>query len=365
MTQDKCLKDLEPLYVLVGFLGSGKTTALRKLTKLSLEAEHKPWIVLNDYQDATLDLGWFKEHLSDDHLSYLNGSCICCDGLGQLRQALTHRPRRTRPLTLIEANGTSDAIELMAHLAIGVGEGLAYPVQISTVHCERWQLDANHATIERDQVKGANHILITHVDVASKQRQKQVQAELEALCPHAQIHLDVHQLWQALQLQASKKGAKADSPACAENAEHPDHSAHVHSAETEHRHYHFASTQIPLPEQVSAFTLADFLERLPASLLRVKGLLRIEEEQGNLMYFEKFANGETNLRPFKVPAAYGPRLIAIGPGADEEVLLTLAQQVFGDFDQSRTRSSPGIGERKIIESKDTRSAEAHAAEAPS
>ena len=46
---------MEFIIVIVGFLGAGKTTLLKKLTKEFLDQSWDPYIILNDYQNASMD----------------------------------------------------------------------------------------------------------------------------------------------------------------------------------------------------------------------------------------------------------------------------------------------------------------------
>ena len=51
---------MEAIIVLVGFLGAGKTTLLRKLLEQLLEDKWDTKVILNDYENATLDAQDFK-----------------------------------------------------------------------------------------------------------------------------------------------------------------------------------------------------------------------------------------------------------------------------------------------------------------
>ncbi|MCG8492277.1 MAG: hypothetical protein MI743_11725, partial [Sneathiellales bacterium] len=103
---------MEAIIVLVGFLGVGKTTLLRKLVRIYLDKGWSPNIILNDYENANLDAQQFFNLLPPDQVNALSGSCICCSGIGELREQVNSIPTRKNGITLIEANGTTDACEL-------------------------------------------------------------------------------------------------------------------------------------------------------------------------------------------------------------------------------------------------------------
>jgi len=103
----------EAIITIVGFLGAGKTTLLKHLMNSYLEKGWKPYIILNDYENANLDANQFIDKIDPKWIRPLTGSCICCSGINELRAYVNRIPEREKGVTLIEANGTSDACSLM------------------------------------------------------------------------------------------------------------------------------------------------------------------------------------------------------------------------------------------------------------
>ena len=144
---------MESIIILVGFLGAGKTTLLRRLIETLATESRPPYVILNDYLNADLD----AQRLAADGLAgpvnALTGSCICCDGIGELRSAVNAIPERDRGITLIEANGTTDAAMLMGFLGVGLDERFLPPVQVSLVDVRNWQQRGIHNELEAEQVR--------------------------------------------------------------------------------------------------------------------------------------------------------------------------------------------------------------------
>ena len=113
---------MEPIVVIVGFLGAGKTTLLKKLVQDYLGQKWKPFVVLNDYENARIDSQQFSQFLDANDVNALDGSCICCSGVSELRQSINDIPKREKGITFIEANGTTDACTLMGFLGVGINE---------------------------------------------------------------------------------------------------------------------------------------------------------------------------------------------------------------------------------------------------
>jgi G3E family GTPase len=130
---------MEAIITVVGFLGAGKTTLLRYLTSYYVKSGWNPFIILNDYENADLDAQQFKEEIDTSWVKSLNGSCICCSGIGELRDFVNRIPPRENGITLIEANGTSDACSLMGFLGVGIDKRFLPPIQVSVVDVKNWQ----------------------------------------------------------------------------------------------------------------------------------------------------------------------------------------------------------------------------------
>ena len=159
---------MEQIIVIVGFLGAGKTTLLKKLTHEYLQNKWNPFIILNDYQNANMDSQQFLDFLEPSQVNALNGSCICCSGVTELRTQVNSIPERKNAVTLIEANGTTDACELMGFLGVGLKEQFLPPVQISVVDVKNWQKRGHNNQLESNQIQVSSLIVLSHTDEVEK-----------------------------------------------------------------------------------------------------------------------------------------------------------------------------------------------------
>ena len=151
---------MQPIITIVGFLGSGKTTLLKKLTTDFINESWTPHIILNDYQNAHMDAQSFLDLIPKEKLTALSGSCICCTGVNELRQAVNEVPPAEKTITLIEANGTTDAATLMEFLGVGLKKFYAPPVQISVVDARHWQKRGMHNELEANQIQVSSLVIL-------------------------------------------------------------------------------------------------------------------------------------------------------------------------------------------------------------
>ncbi len=289
---------MEAVLAVVGFLGAGKTTLLRQLITRYTDAGWQPFVILNDYENAHFDVQQLAEHMAPEWIKALSGSCICCSGITELRNWVNNVPERTQGITLIEANGTSDACELMGFLGVGLDDRFLPPVQISVVDVNHWQQRGEDNALEANQVQVSSLIVLSHIDEASTSRHESVVAALRVLNPSATIitmeELDISVL--------------------------PELSPPRHMVpKIDHHKTHWSSCSADLPALPSVDCIHDLCRMLPSSILRVKGCTQIGQEK-NHTYFERRPDGQVDIRPFNGVPVTGSKILIVGPGSEPKRL---------------------------------------------
>ncbi|MCB4797341.1 GTP-binding protein [Neotamlana laminarinivorans] len=289
---------MEAVITIVGFLGAGKTTLLKYLIENFQAKNWQPFVILNDYENANMDVQQFREQLNLNSIKPLSGSCICCSGIVELRDTVNRIPERKNGVTLIEANGTSDACSLMEFLGVGLNERFLPPIQLSVVDVNNWQKRGEHNELEANQIQVSSLLVLTHLDQVNAHRKNTVIQDLKQLNPSAQI-IDFNALDVLLlpELLPSKNNAE----------------------KLDHLKAHWASCSVDLPNLPSEQIIKNICDHLPKSILRVKGCTKLANKN-NYTYFERKPDGSVNIRPFKGVPITGAKLLTIGPGSKPEVL---------------------------------------------
>ena len=295
---------MEQIIVIVGFLGAGKTTLLKKLTNEYLENKWNPFIILNDYQNANMDSQQFLEFLEPSQVNALNGSCICCSGVTELRTQVNSIPERKNAVTLIEANGTTDACELMGFLGVGLKEQFLPPVQISVVDVKNWQKRGHNNQLESNQIQVSSLIVLSHTDEVDESRIEAVKGDISYLNPSAAILM-----WDDLKT--------SDLIGLVPSTNKP-------KEKLDHQKAHWSSCSVDLPNPFPSESLKKVMSDIPDSILRVKGCTRLDND-GHYTYFERVPSGDVSLRTYYGDLITGPKLLVIGPGSNPELLEKMIQ----------------------------------------
>ncbi|MDH3594792.1 MAG: GTP-binding protein [Rhodospirillales bacterium] len=182
-----------PVSVLTGFLGSGKTTVLRRL--LGHPAMDETAVVVNEFGEVGLDHLLVEK--ADEDTVLLNSGCLCCtvrgDLIDTLRRLFKRRVRREVPAfqrLVIETTGLADPAPILHTL-------MTDPMLVT-----RFRLDGviatvdavtGEATLDRHgeavkQAAVADRLLVTKTDLAERAAVEALAARLAALNPAAPVH---------------------------------------------------------------------------------------------------------------------------------------------------------------------------------
>jgi len=289
---------MEAIITIVGFLGAGKTTLLRHLITTSIENGLNPFVILNDYENANLDAQQFMSQMESKWVRALSGSCICCSGINELRNFVNAVPARENGITLIEANGTSDACSLMGFLGVGLDDRFLPPIQVSVVDVKNWQRRSEHNELEANQVQVSSLIILTHLDGTSEERRAMVIKDLKRFNPYAQI-MAMHEMDVSLLSELKPTGHD--------------------TKKLDHLKAHWSSCSVDLPSLPSLDAVRQICNTLPKNILRLKGCTKVADEEG-FTYFERTPSGNISVRPFYGTPTTGSKLLAVGPGSDPDIL---------------------------------------------
>jgi G3E family GTPase len=266
-----------PVNVLTGFLGSGKTSLLRRLLQSPLLADAA--VLINEFGEVGLD-HWLLERL-DDETVLLKSGCICCTIRTDLRDALLDlHERRARGLlppfrrVVIETTGLADPAPIVQ--TIQAEPRLRYHYVLGNIVTV---VDAvNGAATLSDfeeaahQVAVADRLVVTKrdlpdaVDLTARLRRLNPTAPIQSLQPGEAAPPDL--LTDDVQDASSRDAVVRHWLA---------HAGHDHGHEA-HRGIHAFCLTREQPLDAAAFGLwfTMLLNRHGAAILRVKGLLHLE-----------------------------------------------------------------------------------------
>ncbi len=255
------------IVIICGFLGSGKTTLLRRFLEWEFARGVRSQVIMSEFGDFDVDGAVIDDERFD--LKAVIGGCVCCgsrdeleDALAELITSAPHSP------VYIEATGVADPAGVLAAIQPAIGNGAGYVRKIIVVY------DASrHEAIEKDailverQLMAADVIILNKCDLVDADT---VIEDLSIVNPAATIIPTANC---AVDLEALVPDISGIGGSTAVTA------ARI-GTENEKDDENYQSFAFMLDDRLSRPTFEKWLESLPAEVLRLKGFVRFDGEDG-------------------------------------------------------------------------------------
>ena len=311
---------MTPYTVIGGYLGAGKTTLIRHL--LEHPEGQRLGLLINDFGAINIDAALISN--ANHNTVELTNGCICCslsDGFDEaLSTLLDFNPRPDH--VLVEASGVADVRTLAQY---GHHPGLSLSGIIVVIDSETICQQAEDRYVGNTVLRhllAADLILANKQDLISEQERKDLGLWLSEKSPQSLI-------WPAQQAALPIEIALGvESRAQEQSMPQLDHA----SSEYAFAHPTFARWVWQMPYAVTRQALEGFLNHLPSSVIRLKGL--IDSDQGVLEI--QVVGARRTLRKRSDIQHEGQQLVAIGlnPHFDAESLDRLANDWLASITQA-------------------------------
>jgi G3E family GTPase len=273
-----------PIYLLTGYLGSGKTSLLKSWLE---QPEFKgAALIINELGEVGLD-NQLLASSSTESSALIANACVCCTGLPGLAEALEdlfwarlERRMERFPMLVIETTGLAEpAPVLEAICGESASDLLKERYRVAGVITCLASSTADAVLLAhseaRSQLAGADVLVLTKTDLMQSEALSTLALQLAHTPSHAQIALSANASLTAAQMLAllDQKHKLHDHAIQFEHEHHHDHDAHHHH---EHHHSHAAQSYWwPVAEGFSLVALEMQIQNvqrdLGTDLLRLKG----------------------------------------------------------------------------------------------
>lgn len=256
-----------PLTLLTGFLGAGKTTLVNRA--LSGELGGRIGVLVNDFGALDIDRGLIAG-ASEGVVSLENG-CICCSLRGDLVASvmrLLDRPDAPRRV-LLEASGVADPAPIAGtFLAPAFRRRLRLDGAVCVVDAEQAFGLPELEPLQLRQIGFSDLVVLNKTDLAGPQRVREladrIRADFKGTRLLEAVHCEVPpEVLFSMPLLAGEFGSRTSAGTL------PDY----HSAR-------FDSWSFETAESFSADALHELARRLPATVYRAKGIVRVRGRPG-------------------------------------------------------------------------------------
>jgi G3E family GTPase len=308
-----------PVTIVTGFLGSGKTTLLNRI--LQENQGLRIAVIVNEFGEISIDhelvIG-AKEEIVE-----LANGCVCCSVRGDLEDAVKNVLERTPvpEYIIVETTGLADPRPVaQTFLLDDISEQVKLDAIVTVVDAEQFgrHLQTSGTTI--DQILAADILLLNKTDLVNDTQLDKIEREILDLNPasrilrtsHAKADLrllldvGVFQL-ERMQTQHHHDG-KCHDPHCT----HENHHSHLQDEE-------ISSVSFRAARPFDYEKLSGFMENLPTTIFRGKGILWIDGYDEKLIFHLVGDRSQAVAAdPWKEDEVRENRLVFIGKRLDSE-----------------------------------------------
>ncbi|MBL10593.1 MAG: hypothetical protein CL402_08805 [Acidiferrobacteraceae bacterium] len=261
-----------------GFLGSGKTTLIKRHLG-SQQDLSRTAVIVNEFGDVGID----GSIISGDNLDIveLNSGCLCCNLKGPMLDAIQELEQNKQIETLlIESSGLAEPLDTLEALTdkklintIEIGPILTV---VSLAHFEK--LSEFLGDFYIDQIHNADALILNKSDLSNVDQIETVRHAVRELNPKADILITQQCDLDLTHLFESNQRAHTDF------VTHIDGLKRATNHTAVHRHSHLDSIVIENSNLITKTELDNWLTTLANDIYRVKGYLNLDGQNSLLQY---------------------------------------------------------------------------------
>jgi len=280
-----------PVTIITGFLGSGKTTLLNHI--LSNQQDLKVAVLVNEFGDINIDSQLLMS--IDENMVELSNGCICCtinDGLVDAVYRVLERGDRIDYL-VIETTGVADPLPIMlTFLGTELRDFTRLDSVLTTIDAETFTPDCFDSEAASKQIIYSDIILLNKTDLVPEAKLSNLEQQLRQIkegariirCQFGEVPLP---LILDINYNHPQNYQREIDEEKAHEHHHEHHHEHGHEHPHEHHHHHsshldndgFVSISFVSDRPLSLERFQNFLDHLPPSVFRAKGILWFQESQ--------------------------------------------------------------------------------------
>jgi G3E family GTPase len=292
------MKKRTNIIILSGFLGSGKTTLLKRFIDWEFSRGNQPLVIMCEFGDFDID----SQILEDERLqiSSVVGGCICCTNRNELFYALQNIIKNNPGSPVyIETTGVGDPAGVLQ----GVSPVLDSDVKINKVivvyDAGRYHSNDNDSILIEKQLMTSDIIVLNKTDLGSLDIKK-IENDIAKINPNAEI---IRSVECNIDLDAALRGTTG---------------CFAESKETDSTD-NYRSFAFKIETRLLRDEFEEWLGSLPSDIIRLKGFVRFQSENG--IFEVQYSRGNHRIRLFETSRWMDASLVIISHPINPDVIL--------------------------------------------
>ena len=272
------------VFLVSGFLGSGKTTLIRHLLTSRIEDLGKIALIVNEVGEIGVD-GTLLSGQNVDMVEITSG-CICCTMKNDFSKAVQEIRERIQPdFLIVEATGVAQPGDILDTLyEPPFSEYSRIRSLVTVVNADMFKARGVFGPFYKNQIRFADVLILNKVDLITPDSAREIETLLQEMNPTAQIFQTRYCLIEPYLL-------------LREDSAHENGHDRVSPKQIHLDEWGFQTISFEDGRPMDRGQLTAFLEALPPTLFRIKGWVRFPETTALL----DFTGGRYRIAPIEEP----------------------------------------------------------------
>ncbi|MCP4670009.1 MAG: GTP-binding protein [Desulfobacula sp.] len=307
------------IFIITGFLGTGKTTLLKRILESSADLS-KTVVLINEFGKIGIDKSLIKNTAAADIVELTSG-CICCSLKTDMIQSLQILRHEYAPERLvIEATGVADPLSIIQALNDRIIKPhFELEKVITVVDSDFWEAREVFGTVFQSQLDQADIILLNKIDVLDETKISIVLKEIKEesangfVIPTLHCNIDPDIIWS--QLEQENQDVIENSSFQLYDPAKDYYSPFKGESSTSAEDAGFITFSFETVYSMDKELFMEFLNSIPLELFRIKGPVKFADRTEML----NFAGGK--IQWLKWPDTVNTCLAFIGWHVVEEEIM--------------------------------------------
>lgn len=310
------------LMLLTGFLGSGKTSFLNQFIEYHAGRNELVTVIQNELGERGVDQLLLE---GDESVMEVEAGCVCCTLAGVLAPAIRRLVERFGPdVVVLETTGVANPLNMADELA-ELDDLVDLDDVVTVVDAARFLDTLAASDVARDQIAAADTVVVNKCDLVDAATRARVETAIAAINPQARLlSAERGRINPNLLARGADRVKAAADPRARHAAPtgltglrpHRQPSGRFHA---DHGGDRFSVRRIDIPERIDRAALAALLSTAPASIHRIKGIVRAIDDDAPAIL--QYVPGQIDFARPEKPVTEASFLVAIGrdladPGLD-------------------------------------------------
>ena len=282
------------IFIITGFLGTGKTTLLKQLLEFSSDLS-KTVVLINEFGKVGIDKSLIKNTAAAEVIELTSG-CICCSLKTDMLQSLQILKYKYSPeRVVIEATGVADPLSIIEALKNRIiAPHFQLEKTITVVDGDFWEAREAFGTVFQSQLDQADIILLNKIDTLEKEIIPTVLKEIKkesakgVVIPTFHCNIDPDIIWSKSKQGNSENPNNSDNPDNQDviktstfDTYNPEKDLYIHyngKSTTSAKEAGFITFSFKTEKTINKEIFSEFLNSLPLELFRIKGPIKFADK---------------------------------------------------------------------------------------